>query len=159
MQVKWSLKQLLKSFQLLDLNSEDIYKKLLEWENKFVSLVNRMYLEYYFYNLFVNYYTVLLQANNYSSQVKVVWTNSKILSKWSNNEEIQQANMDTLVFWYAIKRSLNYMKNIYWTFPIHVWFLAIIEDFKELRKHLAWIYTPIDQLRYKLENAQDEDKK
>jgi len=37
--------------------------------------------------------------------------------------------------------------------------MALKEDISELMKSLAKIYTPIDQLRTKLKNVQDKDKK
>jgi len=37
--------------------------------------------------------------------------------------------------------------------------MALKEDILKLMKSLAKIYTPIDQLRTKLKNVQDKDKK
>jgi len=37
--------------------------------------------------------------------------------------------------------------------------MAVLEDLDAFRRALAKIYTPLDQLRYKLKNVQDLDLK
>jgi hypothetical protein len=135
-------------------NKWELYAKL--WWIKWV--VNYIYNELFFYVLFLSYYTsnIWLDPTYFSS--KKVWDNPVDFNS-EIQEEINEATFDITLSRLAIKASFNIIKNIYWTYPIHLWLLCIIEDFKKFRSILAKVYTPIDQLRYKLENVQDLDKK
>jgi hypothetical protein len=48
------------------------------------------------------------------------------------------------------------LKNMYSTFPVHIWLMAYYEDLLVFRKNFVKIYTPIHQLYYKLENQQNQ---
>jgi len=165
-----SLSNILHSFNLFkDVN--DIYKIqdiiLSEKDKKackenqscqnFMSLKNSIYNELYFYTYFLSYYWEKIKNNTSNLQLKKVWNSIKDVDL-STAKEFLQAKKSITVARLSIKKSFDILKNIYWTYPIHVWFLAIIEDFTSLRDDLAKIYTPIDQLRYKLQNVQDLSK-
>ncbi len=168
-QTQTSLKSILKNFNLFNNvnNINDIQKIILDrqqlkkcsnwWCLPFFSLKDSIYNELYFYTYFLSYYWKEIQNNTSYLQLKKAWTSIGDIDL-STSKEFMQAKRSIMVARLSIKKSFDLLKNIYWTYPIHVWFLAIIEDFKKLRKDLAKIYTPIDQLRYKLENVQDLSK-
>jgi len=71
--------------------------------------------------------------------------------------EILNANKNIETAKKSLIKSFDTIKNIYRAYPIHIWYLALMEDFVRLRRSVAKIYTPVDQLRYKLEQAQEEE--
>jgi len=167
---QWDLKQIIKNLNFFGKknnkikNVENVMNQLtLNWcKNNNCSyplmiLRNSLYNELYFYTYFLSYYWEEIKNNTSYLQWKRVWSSIKDVNLHISQEFIQAKN-SIMVARLSVKKSFDLLKNIYWTYPIHVWFLAIIEDFKKLRKDLAYIYTPIDQLRYKLQNVQDLSK-
>jgi len=163
---QWDLKQIVKTLNFFkDIESVKKIEEILLWkkckgkECKFPLMILRdsIYNELYFYVYFLSYYWEKIKNNTSDLQWKKVWNNIKYVNM-NTAKELMQAKKSITVARLSIKKSFDILKNIYWTYPIHVWFLAIIEDFKKLRDSLAPIYTPIDQLRYKLQNVQDKSK-
>lgn len=159
-----SLKNVLKNLNLFkNINSiKDIYNLLGNKTDKanneyFLSIKNHLYNELYFYSVFLTYYSLHISGNSSSTSLKMAWNNITKF-KVNNMKEYIEAQKNITIARLSVKKSLNIISNIYWSYPIHVWFLAITEDFKKLRDSLVKIYTPLDQLRYKLKNVQDLDK-
>ena len=156
---QWSLKSILSNLNLFPkLNWIDDIWKIIWWTwNLFLNLRDSVYNELYFYTYFLAYYWKMIQNHTSNLQLKKVGTTIKTVDL-STAKEFKQAQKSILIARLSLKKSFEILKNIYWTYPVHVWLLAIIEDFKALRQDLARIYTPLDQLRYKLENVQDLSK-
>ena len=165
-----SLKSLLNNLSILNLNGgniSDFLKELwykstnskLDVVNDTINLKNLIYNELFFYNLFLVYYKASLENQNNKFKMLKVWTNAYETIQSSQNKQIK--NIDKLLYLSntIIKKSFVIVKDIYWTFPIHIWLMAVLEDLDAFRRALAKIYTPLDQLRYKLKNVQDLDLK
>jgi len=144
--------------QTIILSKSDQNKCKNWWCLLLLSLKNSIYNELYFYTMFLSVYSESLKISSLTTSNKRVGASidNVYIKPWL--KEILLAQNSIFIRRLTIKKSFNIIKNIYWTYPIHVWFLAIMEDFKKFRNVLAKIYTPIDQLRYKLENVQDLSK-
>jgi len=157
-----SLKSILTNTQVLKITSipeflENLVIKYDEFVPQVVEIKNTLYNELYFYNLFLEYYKAFLQYTSNQATVVRVWTEITYIQAPINTQIYQATNYQTISQTTTAK-VINLIKDIYWTFPIHIGFLAILEDLDAFRHALAKIYTPLDQLRYKLENVQDLDK-
>jgi len=163
---QWDLRNILHNLNFFprDMETvEDIEKKIIWTECNgncdfaLMTLRDSIYNELYFYVYFLSFYWQIVKDNTSSLQLKKVWNSVKYVNL-NTSKEFIQAKRSIITARLSLRKSFDLLKNIYWTYPIHVWLLAIIEDFKKLRDTLAKIYTPIDQLRYKLQNVQDLSK-
>jgi len=160
-------KNLARNLQIIKLEDLDInsflsnlwYKTNLKKVPTLIWLKDQLYNELYFYNLFLSYYKAFLKNKTNKAELIKVWTNVYNITKYNIDNQILQATDYQVLSQTVIWKSIVIIKDIYRTFPVHIGFLAILEDLNAFRQALAKIYTPIDQLRYKLENVQDLDKK
>lgn len=113
---------------------------------------NIVYNELMWYNLFLSSYRYAL-LSNLQLQNNLFGSVEKI--KNSQQEEIDALSKAVSNSQRAVPLMMRMMKNIAYTFPIHIGMLAYYEDLIAFRNTLARIYTPIDQLYYKLRNVQD----
>ena len=165
--VSRQFKSLIKNLQIIKIENLDINSFLKDlWYNTeklkevptLQLLLDQIYNELYFFNLFLTYYSSFLENKTNKAELIKVWTNIPNIIDYNTNIQTTEANTYKNLSQVVILKSIYIIKNIYRTFPLHVWFLAIMEDIDAFRHALAKIYTPIDQLRYKLENVQDLDK-
>ena len=160
-----NLKMVLNNLKTIELNPIDIkeFIKKLWYSQKSIPMLillnSQLYNELYFYNLFLSYYKSFLNYWTKQSYVVKVWTNAYNVTQAEIDKQAVEVDTDIFVAQAIIKKSVQIIKDIYWTFPVHIWFLSIIEDINVFRHTLAKIYTPLDQLRYKLKSVQDLDKK
>jgi hypothetical protein len=54
--------------------------------------------------------------------------------------------------------SIKMLREMYTTFPIHIWLLIYYEDLYRFRKELAKVVTPLYTLYDKLRNVQDANE-
>ena len=123
-----------------------------------LSLKNISYDELYFYSLFLAYYSEVVQKSYGSLQVVWVSDNPYDVFWKINYKEINEANSYINLSQAVVNKTWLTLTQLMWTYPIHIGFLAIQEDLKDFMQALARIYTPLDQLRYKLINNQDLDR-
>jgi len=159
------LKQAIFNLNLIDIKPDDIYQvfSVNKWEkNPWAILVNikdQAYNELYFYSIFLTYYSSVLKQYNISLSLKKATSDVKDITNDNMDDKIIKAKQNILIARKSLKKSFDSLKNIYRSFPIHVWFLCLIEDLNKLSESMTMIYTPIDQLRTKLEHALNEDFK
>ena len=164
-EVNQNVSKLIPKMKLIDTKPEEVYDKLSvnKWEDNpwkvMLNIKDKMYQELYYYKLFLSYYSSVIKQYNTTIWLKKMTNNVEDLKPLWWNSEVIEAKQASIVAKKTTAKSLDTIKNIYRTYPIHLWFLSIMEDFDKFRKSLASIYTPFDQLRYKMEQAQDEDKK
>jgi predicted DNA-binding protein YlxM (UPF0122 family) len=101
------------------------------------------------YNLFINYYTLYL--NNPQLQPM-----SLSFIEWYNIKEISDSVTALKVSQKAVFRTMSSLKNIYVTFPIHIWMLAYQEDIVNFMWSLKKLYTPLHQMYYKYQKVQEK---
>ncbi len=165
------LNNLSKKWKIILSNLNTIYIE--DWIDKFleklgytdnnissmIKLKNLLYNELYFYQLFLSYYKVFLKnMPSWWTTVKV-WSTIDATIFNSLNKEISKINFYQQISLNSLNTTFQIIAQIKATFPIHIGFLALLEDINSFRHALAKIYTPLDQLRYKLKNVQDLDKK
>ena len=165
-QVNEQNKQLLniiKNLKIVDIKPDEIYDKFSVWESKkkglwtLLWILDKSYNELYFYGLFTSYYANSVKIFNTSVALKKSTSNMQELIDLNGEWEILNANKNIETAKKSLIKSFDTIKNIYRAYPIHIWYLALMEDFVRLRRSVAKIYTPVDQLRYKLEQAQEEE--
>lgn len=110
--------------------------------------------ELFFYRLFMAQYMWWIQAER------------KILPKWYDSLDKYAAKTADII---AITQqqvartqdatdlSMKMLREMYATFPIHIWLLIYYEDLYRLRKELAKVVTPLYTLYDKLRNVQKQD--
>lgn len=151
----------LKGLSLIETDKSKIYKDFSpEKETKQATMYlmtakDYVYNELYFYSIFIWYYTAMIETNTWKFQLKA--TDIRKSNKDTQSESINAKDNITLAR-NSVKKSFTVIKDIYRTFPIHLWYMALYEDIGKLRESFAKLYTPLDQFRYKLKNVQDEDK-
>ena len=158
--VEW-LNNWIKNLYFLKVTPSDIYD-VISWKNWIGHLLNvkdKLYNELYFYSIFSEYYASMIELEHTILSVKSDNSNWYKQVQFVYQKEVQQARKNILLARYSIKRSFAVLKDVYWTLPLHIWYMALKEDILKLMESLAKIYTPIDQLRTKLKNVQDKDKK
>jgi len=150
----------IKDLYFIDVNADNIYDKMSWKQSKnLLNIKDKLYNELYFYSLFLEYYISILKTKPNEISLKsdnYMWIKQV---QQINQEEIKQWKKNILIACYTIKKSFSVLKDIYWVLPLHIWYMALKEDIVELMKAWSRIYTPIDQLRTKLKNVQDKDKK
>jgi len=164
-EVSQSLKPMIKNLNLIDIEPDEIYELLSSNKNSKVSwailmtIHNKMYEELYFYNIFLAYYTSVLKQYNIVLSLKKVSADIDNINNLDWNDEVLSARKNAEISKITVSKTLDSIKNIYRSYPIHIWFMMLLEEFWKLRNTFSKIYTPLEQLRLKLENAQDENKK
>ncbi len=166
-EVRWNVNSMIQNLSLIKITPDEAYEKLSSTKSTekawavLMSIKDRLYTELYFYNIFLTYYSTSLKMFNSYVSLKRSTTNAADLQNLNGDDEILNWKKNVIVSNFAVEKSLDMIKNIYWTYPIHIGFLAITEDLDKLREAISKIYTPIDQLRHKGDQAQDEgeDKK
>lgn len=110
------------------------------------------YNELIFYQLFIQYYTFeILDGSKNPTQFFVDMGDSYD----ALDSEITNLSTQISVSNKALDNSIEILRNVAYTFPIHIALLAYYEDVIKLRRVMVQIYTPIHQLYYKLLNVQD----
>lgn len=113
---------------------------------------NILHNELMFYNLFVSYY-IQNQSWNLMMSPFVVWDPGWLFK--ANKVQMENAQKEVYKTQKAVLHLDKMLRNIYATYPIHIWLMAYYEDLLYFRKTFAKLYTPFHQLYYKLRNVQD----
>lgn len=155
------------------LNDENIYKafrsneKLCENNDKkdiiacglygydIKSFINTVYNEFLFYSLFVEYYSYLLESNLDFKNID----NTPFDEKIANNKNRVQTMVDNLATSRdAIQTTIKSLKELQYTFPIHIGFLMYTEDIYKFTSALNKTLTPIYTLHDILRNVQKTEQ-
>lgn len=131
----------------------DIIKSWLYWWNmeKFIDLV---YNELIFYSLFVDYYSYLLQTKSYFKN----WNEQNFDIKINKNQErVIKLYNDIDASNKAIEISIKILKEIQYSFPIHIWFLMYSEDIYTFNWNFIKILKPLDILQHTFRNVQKKE--
>lgn len=151
-----SASAMIKNLKIID--NEKIYKQndnmiynwiIKESETTFIDLTNLLYNELFFFHLFLDYYNKTLPSYENS----IVWEN-----KLDTNE--QKINFNNEFDWIekSISMTIRNLRDLYISFPIHIWLVMYYEDVLKLWKELQWISNPIYNLYDKLRNVQEPSK-
>jgi hypothetical protein len=110
--------------------------------------INLLYNELLFYSLFVDYYWFLLENKpNFKNDSSVQFEKRYL----NNSLKVEQITNDIKASKEAIKTTIQILKEIQTTFPIHIWFLLYSEDIyrfsSSMNKTLTPIYTLYDLFR------------
>lgn len=124
----------------------------------FISFYNILLNEYFWYSRWLNYYKFVLINKAWWISSWVYYNKSFNDIKFNYEKETQFANDELIRSWKAITMSIRILKNLQRTFPIHIWLTAYFEDLVNFRKKFVQLYTPFDQLYYKLRNVEDLDR-
>lgn len=118
---------------------------------------NVLYNELFYYNMFVAYYLSVIRDEPRFNTFAIT---SDVSSEIDNaNLEVYLMQKEIEVSPKAIEQMDKVLRNVYATYPIHIWLLAYYEDLIKFRSRLSKLYTPIHQLYYKLRNVQDVSAK
>jgi len=148
---------MIKNLNTIELpNPDSVYSIFWTWWI-LLSVKKRAYTELYYYGLFSTYYATALKIFNTTLANKESTSDAQKIINLNWQGEILNTNKNFSVARLSLYKSFDIVKNIYSLYPVHLAYLMITEDLIRLRKSLARLYTPLDQLRYKLEQAQDED--
>ena len=107
-----------------------------------------MYNEQFYYRLFINYYTLIITANP-----QVISSNSKVISTDLFEKKTRFAN-ELIWSQQTISSTIRSLRDIYASFPLHVWFMMYQEDIVSFGKRLAKLAEPLYTLYDKLRNVQ-----
>lgn len=146
------------------LNDENIYKAYENWQKNTItnwlywgnidSFINLIYNELMYYGLFVEYYSYLLQNKSEFKNRNVKNFNDKIANNqnriWEMYDNIESSRK-------AIQTSIKILKEIQYTFPIHIWFLMYSEDIYKFVWNMNKTLTPIYTLQDIFRNVQKPD--
>lgn len=145
------------SSRLLDnltiIDKEELYKEknnmIYNWvithsDILFINFTNTLYNELFFLRIFVDYYSMIV-----SKDYNVLNSNSsegvKQITKFNNEfSRIQK----------SISMTTRNLRDLYISFPLHIWLVMYYEDVLKLWKELAWISNPIYNLYDKFRNVQ-----
>lgn len=116
------------------------------------SFHNLLYNELLFYKLFITLAQESIQYPEYNE--------FRAFSDISQEaaQETTRLNDEITLSADAILYTEKTLQNMQATFPVHIGLLAYYEDLVDFRKSLIRIYTPLNQLYYKLRNVQQRDK-
>lgn len=157
---KW--KKLLNKIKLLNkdrIEDNTYFAEAFEWvsndknynmDTQLVSFQKVVINELMRYSLFINYY------NNYISSPQLQPISLDYI-KWYNTQEISDSVNALKYAEKTIFRTMSSLKNIYLSFPIHIWMIAYQEDIWNLMKSLKKIYTPLHQMYYKYQKVQEKN--
>ncbi len=118
---------------------------------------NVWYNEVFYYKLLITRISQKLSADE--SVIKPLnLTRQQISSSTSieNSAEIENLAREVVISQQALVTMQKTLDNFRATFPLHIWLNAYYEDVLQVRKWLAKVYTPINQLYYKLRNIQQK---
>lgn len=150
------------------LNPESILKLTSEWwcdpwdilkcglsnnKNSWADFRNMMYNELMFYNLFISYYSFIISSDPTYQPLQVSSQSSNIFNEI--NYELLAIRKEIIVSQKAVFQVDKILRNVYATYPTHVWLVAYYEDLNNRRDSLAEVFTPVHQLYYKLRNIMD----
>jgi hypothetical protein len=135
-------------------NSYDMFKcayQNVEWQ--WIWFRNIMQNELMYYNMFLSFF-LFNQWINLELQEFNIGDVSEVLKY--KNIEMEYAKKDIELSQKAVLHMDRMLRNIYATFPIHIWLIAYYEDVVNFRKNFVRLYTPIHQINYKFRNVQDK---
>ncbi|MBP7007238.1 hypothetical protein KBB05_00485 [Patescibacteria group bacterium] len=78
----------------------------------------------------------------------------KVTTQEILDEEARKAQLEIEVANESIVQDMKIIRNLFANFPIHIGYVAYLEDLVNFRNELVKLYTPIHQMYYKLRNAQ-----
>jgi len=167
---------LLKNLNIL--NYDSIYKKIDEWsftkchssfwkyDFEFLScslfgywfgmnsmFLNMVYNEFLYYLLFTRYYNYIILENPGLAPLSHQKDNQTAINYLRNQSYEFNKAVNTSQKWISL--SMKMLRELDFTFPLHVWFMMYQEDLLNLRdKSLYKIVTPFYTLHWKLRNVQ-----
>lgn len=108
--------------------------------------------EIMWYNLFLDYYMNLIQENNAYSPL----TFGALSYTYQQNEkEVKTIAYEKSLSQQAAFQTMRMLSNLYTTYPVYIALRAYREDLLQYRKNIAKVFTPMDQLYFKLRNVQE----
>lgn len=122
------------------------------WETKYFTKL--VYNELMFYALFVDYYSYLLQNKSDFKNWDVIEFQKKLAN---NQNRIQDMINNIETSREAIQTTIKMLKEIQYTFPIHIGFLMYSEDIYKFTTSMNKTLTPIYTLHDILRNVQKTD--
>ncbi len=122
------------------------------WEIK--HFTNAVYNELLFYWLFVEYYSYILNNKSDFRNPWIINFDEKIKN---NQNRISQLYNDIESSRKAIQITIKTLKEMQWTFPIHIWFLMYNEDIYWFAANLNKTLTPIYTLHDTMRNVQKKE--
>lgn len=146
-----------KFLKVEDIKDWYFYVWLLERNQKdFAWFKNILYNELMFYNVFLVYYTYALWVDMWLYPMEI-WADSEQFFE-SKDTEVALARREALLSQRAIYNTQRLLANLYSAFPLHIWMMAYYEDLVNFRDKFKSIYTPFNQMYYKMQNVQDTRK-
>jgi len=142
--------------KILKTTSDELFKKAFAQSSNVSDMDvfrNILWNEFFFFKLWmVGYKQALL--NNHKLLPPL------LPSDWAWRQRETQKEIATITsqIYYsqiAIDDWLRFLKDAYLTFPIHVGMKVYLEDLYKLRDKLVRMYTPLNQLYYKIQNVQN----
>lgn len=122
------------------------------WKTQY--FINAVYNELMFYSLFVEYYSYLLQNKSDFKN----WDITEYQKKLANNQNRIQTMLNNIeTSRKAIQTTIQMLKEIQYTFPIHIGFLMYSEDIYKFTSSMNKTLTPIYTLHDILRNVQKTD--
>lgn len=113
---------------------------------------NIMHNELMYYNLFLTYFVYTHTVDLWMREFNV-WDISVEFDK--RETELTVTQKEIIVSRNAVLQTDRMLRDVYATFPIHIWLVAYYEDIERFRKVIAKIYTPFHQAYYQYRNVQD----
>ena len=149
------------SSKLLDnlkfINKDEIYKEknnlIYNWiirhsDTIFIDFTDTLYNELLFFRLFIDYYSLIISKN-----YNIISNDSSQVTK-----QITKLNNEFMWIEKSISMTTRSLRDLYVSFPIHVWLVMYYEDVLKLGKELKLISNPIYNLYDKFRNVQKPSK-
>lgn len=137
---------------------EDMWWCMFGWNNIMLGpIVDNMYNELFFYEMLMAYYKSYLISKPYvwKFEVGINMRNERVMQ---TAEEVERINFESTLHMQAVNTSHRMMMQIHTFFPLHLWFILYHEAAVSFRNTAAKLYTPLDQLRFKFTDIQDDSQ-
>ncbi len=108
--------------------------------------------ELLFYWLFMEFYSHYIVTSEQFGPLTL--GKDKVTTQEILDEEARKAQLEIEVANESIVQDMKIIRNLFANFPIHIGYVAYLEDLVNFRNELVKLYTPIHQMYYKLRNAQ-----
>lgn len=139
------------------LNKDELYKEkdnlIYNWIVKnsdtiFIDFTNTLYNELMFFRLFIDYYSLVISRN-----YNIIWNNGTEATR-----QITKLNNEFIRIEKSISMTTRSLRDLYVSFPIHIWLVMYYEDVLKLGKELQLISNPVYTLYDKFRNVQKPSK-
>lgn len=128
-------------------NTDDRQKRATQYNLQFNELL--------YYKILIARLSDVLSKNNIAP-LDLTKTQLTADQATSSSPEVQSLARELAISQQAVTTMQKTLDGFHATFPLHIWLSAYYEDVLNVRKSLAKVYTPINQLYYKLRNIQQK---